>query len=167
MVFEKDKAYSALDDVDIVIGSKGYFADSLKGLRALVGRGNDFELQTLKSKDGNYFETIESATYNFFYFISKPKRKIYRAYENVTEMLWDFKKRCNDCTDDEMRNPVVWVKQKDTREEYLITRFARNDNKVTITFEDKLFTLSLLKLFNDGYTYLDGSPCGYLLEEVE
>lgn len=57
--------------------------------------------------------------------------------------------------------PLIWVKTKGADKKYLIVRFA---SALTICHNVEVYTPTLEDLV-EGYTYLDGSPCG--IEEDE
>lgn len=73
-------------------------------------------------------------------------------------MIEDFKKRYNSYggwsgKDNPMYNPLIWIKNKVIKGKYLIVNYY--ENEIVILGE----VHSLKALFN-GFTYLDGSPCG-------
>lgn len=76
----------------------------------------------------------------------------YRLYKDTAEMIEDFKKRFN-AKVPPYAMPMIWVKYKDIKDCRLITGFMSK----TVVLVDSAF--GMFNLF-DGFTYLDGSPCG-------
>lgn len=105
-----------------------------------------------RKKDGN--------TYALFYLTEEPREKKLRPYMDTDEMIEDFEKRFN-VNVQPYEMPLIWVKTKGADKKYLIVRFA---SALTICHNVEVYTPTLEDLV-EGYTYLDGSPCG--IEEEE
>ncbi len=158
MKFDESKVYTALNADDIKVGSKGYFADSLGGLRSQVELGNT-ELMCLTAVTDDFnmsrFCTGSSA-FVFFYLVEEPKEKKLRPYMHTAEMLSDFKDRFDLLSHDD-RLPSIWIKNKITGVCNMIIRVA--DNTATIVSDIDVISFSMESLF-ESYTYLDGSIIG-------
>ena len=161
MTFDKNKVYTALNVDEVKVGSKGYFADKLKDLKALVSADGD--LCTLADVMGEDYERrFDEGTdyWNLFYLVEEPKEEKYRPYENTDEMIEDFKERAKayganffKCP---MFNPTIWIKDK-IENKYLIISYIK----------DCVYIEDVAKNMDDlfyCFTYLDGSPCGKKIE---
>ena len=96
----------------------------------------------------------------------KPEKE-WRPCKNVDEFkkVWDIKVlgSTDIVPDYGLAEPMIWVRSKsNTRSTYLITHYCEN---VGVVFLCGYLNVSLEQLF-EGYTFLDGSPCG-VLESVE
>lgn len=168
MEFDKSRVFTALNADEIKVGSKGYFADSIMILKETIK-------ETLKDscaaaygeideiKDDSCacrFSIKKNSAYSFFYLVEEPGEKKFRPYNDVDEMVEDFMKRFNENVPP-YAMPLIWIKTKGTDKKYLIVRFA-SDLTICLNFE--VYTPTFEDLV-EGYTYLDGSPCG--IEEDE
>lgn len=167
MKIDESKIYTLLTADKVRLGSKGYFADTLKNLREVVDQERSENYGEIgEIKDNSYiarfkiknFDIEESLanpfrSYGLFYLVEGPKKL--RPYRDTDEMIEDFEKRCNmkfpPCA-----MPMIWLKAKDADKKYLIVRFA---SASTICLNVEVCTPTLEELAED-YTYLDGSPCG-------
>ena len=88
MEFDKTRVYTALNADEVKIGSKGYFADSINDLKKKVNDGN--VLLTLTKiygeESATRFSISPISSYILFYLVEEPKEKIYRPYDDITEM---------------------------------------------------------------------------------
>ncbi|WP_296016694.1 hypothetical protein [uncultured Treponema sp.] len=159
MVFDKSKVYTALNADEIKPGSKGYFADNLKVLKeaALSEDSVIFgEIENIYDDScSRRFNIKDDCGYHLFYLIEEPQEKKLRPYKDTDEMVEDFKKRFN-VNVPPYAMPLIWVKTKGADKKYLIVRFA---SALTICLNVEVYTPTLEDLA-EGYTYLDGSPCG-------
>lgn len=174
MEFDKSKVYTALNADEVKVGSKGYFADSLRELKDAVEQEDNAayrEIAEIKAADmQNRFSYKQfdfkggecyNLDFNLFYLVEESKEEKYRPYKDTDEMIEDFKKRYNSYggwsgKDNPMYNPQMWIKSKENKK-YLIMCFE--EKKVTMNFATFIHTINLSTLLDD-YTYLDGSPCG-------
>lgn len=144
MKFDKLKVYTALNADEVKVGSKGYFADSLGGLRTQVEPGNT-ELKQLTAVTNDFnmsrFCTGSSA-FVFFYLVEEPQEKKLRPYSSNKEVIKAIT----------AKNGVAWIKNKHSGTIYLIIGVCG----YVKTFNDNISMTDLL----DDFTYLDGSPCG-------
>lgn len=160
MEFDKSKVFTVLNASEVKIGSKGYFADELTLLKERVSNKSLSyygELTTicLNNRSNYCFEMDNISNWLLFYLVEEPGKKGFRPYKDVDEMVEDFMKRFNvNVPPYEM--PLIWIKAKDADRKYLITRFAFD---VTICHNAEVCTPTFEELA-EGYTYLDGSPCG-------
>lgn len=163
MKFDKSKVFTALNADEIKQGSKGYFANSIRILKETIK-------ETLKDSCAATYGEIDeikddscacrfiikkNSAYSFFYLVEKPKKKELRPYRNTDEMVEDFMERFN-VNVPPYAMPLIWVKTKGADKKYLIVRFA---SALTICHNVEVYTPTLEDLV-EGYTYLDGSPCG-------
>lgn len=80
----------------------------------------------------------------------------YRPYKDTEELIADYKERFNvDVSPYE--NPMIWVKKNDFRDIYLINAYT----PILVYMYSGWMSL---KVLNEGFTYLDGSPVGKLVE---
>lgn len=87
-----------------------------------------------------------------------PEKKKYRPYKDANEMIEDFMVRFKvNCPS--YAEPLVWVKGKHTDTRFLILAFYETFIKFN---DDEPF---MFKELFEGYTYLDGSPCGMEVKE--
>ena len=171
MEFDVNKVFVSLSADDVKIGSKGYYADSLVNLKTQVEHEDKLaygEVTRIHDKDCLYRFRIDNIIDKvFFYLVEEPEEKKFRPYSNPDEMIEDFKKRYNfyggwSGKDNPMYNPMIWIKSKNTGFRHLVTDYGNDDNcghcnKSCIWIGS--FFLVFKKLF-EGYTYLDGTPCG-------
>ena len=164
MEFDKAKVFTALNADEVMVGSKGYFANSIRILKETLKDSCAAaygEIDEIKDDSCAYrFSMKKNSAYCFFYLVKEHREKKLRPYNNTDEMVEDFKERFNvNVPPYEM--PLIWVKTKGTDKKYLIVRFA-SDLTICLNFEVYNPTFEDLV---EGYTYLDGSPCG--IEEDE
>lgn len=167
MEFYVDKVFVSLNADAMKIGSKGYCADSLVNLKAVVENEVELaygEVTRINDKDCLYRFRIDNRIDKAFFYLVEESKEKFRPYKDTDEMIEDFKKRYNSYggwsgKDNPMYNPMIWIKAKGAeKNKYLITRFHENTN-VTMNFNQDVFTTGLPTLLDD-YTYLDGTPCG-------
>jgi hypothetical protein len=156
MEFDKSKVYTALNADEVIVGSKGFFGDSILQLEDNMQIEKIHTVRKIWDDDKYFrFQTEEGACYSIFYLVEEPK---YRAYKNTDEMIEDYKERTRaygatpfECP---MFNLPIWVKAKERTAKSLIYVFY--PRSVYVGDEEEM---PLDKLF-EYYTYLDGSPCG-------
>lgn len=165
MKFDKSKVYTALNADEVKVGSKGYFACNIKVLREAVQDEDDVMFGKIEEIFADFascrFGIENESGYGLFYLVEEPKEKQFRPYKDTDEMIEDFKRRYNSYggwsgKDNPMYNPLIWIKTKGADNKYLIVRFA---SALTICLNTEVFTLTFEDLV-EGYTYLDGTPCG-------
>ena len=159
MEFDKSRIYTMVNADEVKLGSAGYFADSIYSLQQAV-QHNDKEcfgkVDCIKGTNTGFRFVADNGTcFSLFYFIEEPKEKELRPYKDTDEMIEDFKKRFNENVPP-YEMPLIWIKIKDTDKKYLVVRFA---SAVTVCHYGEVYTITLEDLV-EGYTYLDGSPCG-------
>ena len=169
MKIDESKIYTLLTADKVRLGSKGYFADTLKNMREVVDQERSENYgEIAEIKDNSYIARfkikncdIEESlanpftAYGLFYLVEVPKEKKLRPYRDTDEMIEDFKKRFN-VNVPPYAMPLIWIKAKGADKKYLIVRFA---SALTICHNVEVYTPTLEDLV-EGYTYLDGSPCG-------
>ena len=162
MDFDKSKVYTALNADEVKVGSKGYFACSLAGLRleVLDEHANPRELTDVYNENVDYrFETNDGdnvAVYNLFYLVEEPEEKTIRPYRDTGELVEEFKRRYNSYggwsgKDNPMYCPLIWVQNA-----------VGKKKMVTAIDNDSVYLQKWVSLpeFAEAFTYLDGSPCG-------
>lgn len=164
MKFDKEKIFTVLNANEVRIGSSGYFADNLRSLRVATeeeySRAYGEIEEIMDNSYGCRFRKKDGDTYTLFYLAEEPREKKLRPYKNMDEMVEDFKERFNvNVPPYEM--PLILLKTKGADKKYLIVNFA---SALTICHNVEVYTPALEDLV-EGYTYLDGSPCG--IEEDE
>lgn len=91
-----------------------------------------------------------------------PESKVptYRPYESVAEMLCDYKRRvCKINNQPKNTMPLIWLKYIEHDEiKRLVIGFDMNDNQVLLNI-----WCDMSYLYRN-YQYLDGTPCGKLVE---
>lgn len=161
MTFDISKVYTMLNAEDVKIGSKGYFADNVKTLKEAVLAEDSVmfgEVEEIFDDSASRRFGIKDESgcgFGLFYPVNKPESKKFRPYTNVNEMVDDFKERSHHVSDNKDQNLSIYVKSKDNAMMFLVTCFG--DGYIRIG----LCTTTFANLFKN-YTYLDGSPCGYL-----
>lgn len=165
MKIDESKIYTLLTADKVRLGSKGYFADTLKNMREVVDQERSENYgEIAEIKDNSYVARFkikncdieESLTnpfrsYGLFYLVEEPKEKKLRPYRDMDEMIADFKKRFN-VNVPPYAMPLIWLKNK-AAVIRVITSFYKKGvaiNGNTMDFGQLL----------DSYTYLDGSPYG-------
>lgn len=159
MEFDKSRVYTAVNADEVKVGSKGYFANNIYSLQQAV-QHNDKEcfgkVDCIRGTGTGFRFAADNGTcFSFFYFIEEQEEKELRPYRDSDEMVEDFKKRFNVHVQP-YEMPLIWIKIKDTDKKYLVVRFA---SSLTICHNVEVYTPTLEDLV-EGYTYLDGSPCG-------
>lgn len=162
MEFDKAKVFTALNADEIKVGSKGYFADTLEKMKDVVEHErSSYYGKVVEIRKESYVSRFRlKYDYSLFYLAEEPRGKKLRAYKNADEMVEDFMERFN-VNVPPYTMPLIWVKIKNTDKKFLIVRFA---SALTICFNVEVHTSTFEDLV-EGYTYLDGSPCG--IEEDE
>ena len=159
MKFDKEKIFTLLNANEVGIGSLGYFADNLRSLRVVAEEEDSRAYGEIEEIMDNScscrFRKKNGNTYCLFYLAEEPREKNLRPYKDVDEMVEDFMKRFN-VNVPPYAMPLIWVKTKGADKKYLIVRFA---SALTICHNVEVYTPTLEDLV-EGYTYLDGSPCG-------
>lgn len=94
MEFDKSRVFTALNADEVKVGSKGYFADSIRILKETIK-------ETLKDscaaaygeideiKDDSClcrFSIKKKSAYSFFYLVKEPREKKYRPYHDTAEI---------------------------------------------------------------------------------
>lgn len=161
MEFDKSKVFTALNADEVKVGSKGYYADTIKDLRDIVEQeyGGWCYREIEKITEDSYssrFKIKDNCCYTFFYLVEEPKGKKLRPYKDTGEMINHFCQHFK-LAPQEHCFPVLWIKNNYNK--YLITRIGK-DTVTLSSFEPKFYTTTLDTLLDDGYTWLDGSPCG-------
>ena len=158
MIFDKNKVYTMLNADEVKAGSKGYFAEKLKDLRAIVSEEGD--LRALVDVLGEEYERRFDEggnIWNLFYLVEEPEIDKYRPYKDTDEMIEDFRERAKayevNLSKCPMFYPSIWLKSKENGDKPLCTYFGVSNVLVGMKY------FSLETLFKK-YTYLDGSPCG-------
>lgn len=159
MEFDKSRIYTVVNADEVKLGSAGYFADNIYSLQQAV-QHNDREcfgkVDCIKGiSTGFRFVADNGTCFSLFYFIEEQEEKKLRPYRDSGEMIEDFKKRFNENVQP-YEMPLIWIKTKGADKKYLIVRFA---SAVTVCYNVEVYTITLEDLV-EGYTYLDGSPCG-------
>lgn len=160
MEFDVNKVFVSLSADDVKIGSRGYCADSLTDLKIRVEHEDELaygEVIRIHGKDCLYRFRIDNIIDKaFFYLVEEPKEKKLRPYKDTDEMINHFCQHFK-LAPQEHCFPVLWIKNNYNK--YLITRIGK-DTVTLSSFEPKFYTTTLDTLLDDGYTWLDGSPCG-------
>lgn len=171
MEFDKSKVFTALNADEVELGSKGYYADTIKDLKDIVGQeygGGYGEIEKITEDCySSRFKIKNNCCYTLFYLVEDHKEMKLRPYSNPDEMIEDFKRRYNSYggwsgKDNPMYVPLIWIKSKATGFRHLVTDYGDDDNcghcnrsciwigSISIGFKELL----------DDFTYLDGMPCG-------
>lgn len=118
--------------------------------------------------EGNKIENEDPNWYKFHYRPSPEEitksvhqlvnnTKEYRSFNSIDELTAEFVKRFQTKTPS-YAFPLIWVKQKDKDERYLITGFVKSEQSgQLIKIGNSYYGLGV---FFDHYEFLDGSPCG-------
>lgn len=105
------------------------------------------------------FENEDPNWYKFHYRPAQEKtaEKEYRPFNSIDELTTEFVKRFQTKTPS-YALPLIWVKQKDKDERYLITGFVKSEQSGQVVKIGNAYYG--LGVFFDHYKFLDGSPCG-------
>lgn len=147
--FDTSKVYTSVNADDVKIGSKGYFADTLAGLRLdvfskytnpheLTDVYNDHVDHRFESNDGNNVDV-----YSLFYLVEEPEEKTFRPYSSREEFLSALKKQAY----------PFYVYENHTDDTLAVTRIC--NDVIYLNGEP----ISFLEL-KDNFHFQDGSPCG-------
>ena len=164
MNFDKSKVFTALNADEVKVGSKGIFSDNLALLKLYVTARNsknyEEKLKEIKSDvNTNRFIDNRGVDFSLFYLVEEPAEEKYRPYEDTDELIEDWKERASAYgssyfSKNPMFCPSIWVKGSGSSIcKHLITDFICN------SVETNDYVLTLEELF-EGFTYLDGTPCG-------
>ena len=143
--FDTSKVYTAANADEVKVGSKGFFADSLAGLRSNVFS----EYTTLRELTDVYNEHVDHRfesnddVYNLFYLVEEPEEKTFRPYSSREELLSALKKQA--CP--------FYVYENHTDDMLAVTRIC--NDVIYLNGEP----ISFLEL-KDNFHFQDGSPCG-------
>lgn len=122
MEFDKSKVYTALNADEVKNGSRGYFADTINGLRGMVEQESrlqygavrirgDYELYRFHFECEN--EDRDLYDYNLFYLVEEPQKKKFRPYNDTNEMIDHFNEHF-ELIPREYHLPILWIKSKST-----------------------------------------------------
>jgi len=108
---------------------------------------NDLKSQDLENKD-------------FVYDYNNQHIKGYRPFKDCNELIEHYQKNYKsaigcDIYFPSLYKPCIWVREKDTECDSLITEYA----PYGVTLGGEINRIGLQELL-DNYTFLDGSPCG-------
>lgn len=108
---------------------------------------NDLKSQGLENKD-------------FVYDYNNQHIKDYRPFKDCNELIEHYQKNYKsaigcDIYFPSLYKPCIWVREKDTECDSLITEYA----PYGVTLGGEINRIGLQELL-DNYTFLDGSPCG-------
>ncbi len=166
MKFDKNNVFTVLTADSMKIGSKGYYADTIKDLKEIVEQeysGWYGEIEKIRNDSySDRFDIKDNGSYALFYLVEEPKEKKYRPYKNANEMIEDFKRRYNSyssCSekDNPMSHPMIFIKNNKTGFYHLLTDYHPDEFYNCVWFgESRIGFESLYK----NYIYLDGTPCG-------
>lgn len=130
------------------------------------------EGKQIQIKDGGYDDWSDwNADYEpnwdwqQFKYRIKPEEPIYRPYESIDEMVEDYCDKSGELRLARLSMPYIWVKYKNKRwgdTKHLLTSFNNACEGHSYVWIANGW-VSLEELFDD-YTYLNGSPCGKLVE---
>lgn len=161
MEFDKSKVYTALNADEVKNGSRGYFADTINGLRGMVEQEPRLQYGAVRIR-GDYElyrfhfecegEERDLYDYNLFYLVEEPKKEEFRSYQSTDEMVDNFMKRFH-LLPQIHQLPIIWIKNKDNGQKSFILDYG----KTVVTTSTR--TMSMEYLF-EHYVYLDDSPCG-------
>lgn len=184
-IFDESKVFTAVNADKITIGSKGYFANSITSLKDAALDSDEAGLSESEIKflappsEEHRFVDKCGESYALFYLVKEAKQKIYRPYKDNNEMVADFLERYNSFKGNSnaknpMYKPLIWLRHISTLHEYLVVSFgfpnelAVVDTSRPVDFYNGLKTRKLpfdMQFLLYTFTYLDGSPCGKLMEE--
>lgn len=154
-----NRIYTSLNAEELHVGDKCFLADTKKDLDEQIDFFDNDRVRTLTDiRDDTYerrfVDEVKNA-YAFAYLVERTPQ--YRPYENINEMIEDWKARFNNSVPD-YAMPLIWVAPKTSNSRYLVAVFYDgNGSGDSVLVGDDY--LELKELFTDS-TYLDGSPCG-------
>ena len=145
-----NRIYTSLNAEELHVGDKCFLSDTKKDLDEQIDFFDNDRVRTLTDiRDDTYerrfVDEVKNA-YAFAYLVERTPQ--YRPYENINEMIADWKSRFNNSVPN-YAMPLIWLQHTVTKAVSLMTSFLVIDDKRR-RFDD---------LF-DNYTYLDGSPFG-------
>lgn len=152
MEFDKSRVFTALNADEVKVGSKGYFADSIRVLKETIKEtlkdscaAAYGEIDEIKNDScACRFSIKKNSAYSFFYLVKEPMEKKYRPYHNTAEIPGGA-----------LLNIVLL--NDETR--FIIT--AADDKRVYLGPQRWVDMQSLY----DNYMWPNGTPCGKEVEE--
>lgn len=147
MEFDKAKVFTALNADEVKVGSKGYFADSIRILKETIKEtlkdscaAAYGEIDEIKDDSCSCrFSIKKNSAYSFFYLVVEPREKKYRPYHNTAEIPGGA-----------LLNIVLL--NDETR--FIIT--AADDKRVYLGPQG---WVDMQELY-DNYMWPNGTPCG-------
>lgn len=169
MEFDKSRVYTIVNADELRVGDKVYVANKLSGLKYDVENECNlavveeiYNCDFMKRFKVKFCYNEDVSEYYLAYLVEKAEEKKWRPYKSIAEFVSDFVQRFNThCPNYAM--PLIWVRSKATRTILNIDAFY-ND---TIC-KDAIYVGCSWKEMTDlfeGYTFLDGSPCGKEIED--
>lgn len=155
MEFDKSKVYTALNADELPIGSKCIFANNLADLKKYVGR--NYNICTLfKIMGEDWFDrfavTSFPDTYSLAYLVDPPPKTKYRPFISYEKLIVAIK-----------RHGAGIREKKDKNNSLNI--YAMTVGGAIIACEDEAFVFYPPSVLLENYVFIDGSPCGELVEE--
>ena len=187
MLFETHKVIYSGKDAENLIGKEFYYSDDLLELCLDVEKENiysrailvkaDNDMLPFKMRDVGGHEVWVKLLYpipedNIIHIVKDEEKNAicladeqpsevidephYRAFNGVNELLMRWLEFCNHDRPS-FTMPLIWVKYKDSNTRQLVTAFA--DNGVEMGSEFMTW-----EYFFEKMEFLDGTPCGVLIE---
>lgn len=126
------------------------------------GKKIEMEYAEPDENESSVWKLFENEEPNWYYFHYRPAQektveKEYRPFNSIDELTAEFVKRFQ-IAPPSYALPLIWVKQKDKDERYLITGFVKSEQSgQVVKIGNGYFGLGVLF---EHYEFLDGSPCG-------
>lgn len=162
MIYDKSRSFSALTANELNVGDIVYVADSPAMLRKHIEDNNPLyrgPIKAINNEDTAYRFVVNDGCYSLAYLVERAREKE-RPYKDCYELTKDFKRiydkvysKKSSYSNKAPEELIVWVKNKRTFEEYMVTGFCEEGvivGRSRISF-DTLY---------DNFTYLNGDICG-------
>jgi len=164
MKFDKSRVYTAVNADELKIGSRCFFADTVRGLRRKVEEEDANRVETFYRLHNNGADNLfvgNNYAYCYAYLIEPPAEPKYKPFENLKQLIVATEKHGETVKSISGQKESTIIGMTLSNRVIIDKSFSQSfgqsyGDKVSCTTEELL----------DNFVFLsDNSPCGELVEE--